>query len=104
MEFGYAIYYKDAQGFEVAYHTEYDGNPLGQILVYKNKHQIKTPFDEVKSRISDILKYGMPIYGKRKKWFFWEEEVIERVSLSIPEYRNMQRLHDTLFIKQVRVV
>ena len=103
MEYGWVIAFRDKEGFELAYHETHDGNPLGKITVYSNKHQAERVLEELKRDLAHALQYGVEYIEKVRYWLFFTKDVKRYMSLDTEKYRAYENLWNTLHLKQAKI-
>lgn len=95
---GYAIFYKDKDGFELPL-TEY-----GEFVVYPNETKAKPALERLKTTLSDLLNPRITYRTVRKGFFKKEVEEIKPPYMPQWQRENLELQLKTIFIKRVGVV
>lgn len=101
MFYGYALYYKDVDGFELPlFHRYAPGNDLVLVTPYKDKAQ--QWFDDEHEALFAELNPRTRIV-KRGWWIFKRDEIIQPSRISADEFRFKARVFNTMFVKRVKL-
>lgn len=76
MQHGYALVYKDKDGFEIPFYQPYDGNPIGMCIVFTNEGTAQRYENKQTQILRDLLQFGREtLVKKRGFWLMFKREI-----------------------------
>lgn len=100
MFYGYALYYKDVDGYELPlFHRT---NPHEIVLVTPYKDIAQKWFDDEHTKLHEEL--NPKPWKTTEGFWFWKKEVFHTPkAISSDEFRFKARVFNTLFVKRVKL-
>lgn len=100
MYLGYAIYYKDAEGFELPLFSRYFPNET--VMITPNRKEAERWLELEKEFYTKEL--DMTPMVRETGWWLWKrKEIVNRKSIPAPTYMRYSRILATIFVKRVKL-
>lgn len=97
MHYGYALVWKDKDGYEHPF--EHDETTT----IFNHKNAAEKVLSLEKEFIDNRLKHGRAVTTVHPRWWWFDKYVTEFVRYSEEERVRFKRIFDTLFVKRVTV-